>query len=145
VGVDCSGEALALARLNQERLGLRDRVSFVKADLCSALQPRSCDALVSNPPYLTVSEYERLDPSVRQWEPELALSSGVDGMEATIRLLTEGQIVIRPGGWLALEVDCTRAGVAARLAVERGWESASIHMDLFGRERYLLAQRSEIR
>ncbi|HEX6434091.1 MAG TPA: hypothetical protein VFZ87_07600, partial [Gemmatimonadales bacterium] len=86
-----------------------------------------------------------LDPSVREWEPAFALTSGVDGLEATGRLLTEGHAVLRLGGWLALEVDCTRAGVVARLAVERGWQSVSIHMDLFGRERYLLAQRSETR
>jgi release factor glutamine methyltransferase len=92
-----------------------------------------------------VSEYEGLDPSVREWEPTLALSSGVDGLEATVRLLSEGQAALRPEGWLALEVDCARAGQAARLAVERGWQSVSIHVDLFGRERYLLAQRSETR
>ncbi len=145
VGVDCSGEALALAQINRELVETGERVSLVRADLCAALQPGSCDALVSNPPYLTVSEYQGLDPSVRKWEPALALKSGVDGLEATARLLSDGQAVLRPGGWLALEVDCTRARVAARLAVERGWESVSIHMDLFGRERYLLAQRSETR
>jgi release factor glutamine methyltransferase len=145
VGVDCSSDALALARCNRKLLGRGARVSLVRADLCGALEPGSCDALVSNPPYLTVREYAGLDPSVREWEPALALQSGEDGMEATVRLLTEGQVVLRPGGWLALEVDCTRAGVAARLAVERGWESVSIHVDLFGRERYLLAQRSETR
>lgn len=145
VGVDCSSEALALAQLNRELVGTGDRVSLVRADLCAALQPGSCDALVSNPPYLTVREYDDLDSSVREWEPALALRSGVDGMEATLRLLREGPAVLRSGGWLALEVDCTRAGVAARFASEQGWRSVSIHMDLFGRERYLLAQRSETR
>jgi release factor glutamine methyltransferase len=145
VGVDCSPEALRLAGLNRELLGVGERVSFIRADLCAALRPGSCDALISNPPYLTVREYESLDPSVRKWEPAIALSSGVDGMEATVRLLSQAQAVLRPGGWLALEVDCTRAGLGARLAVERGWVSVGIHMDLFGRERYLLAQRSETR
>lgn len=145
VGVDCSAEALELAQTNRDLLETGDRVAFVRADFCTALQPGSCDALVSNPPYLTVREYEGLGPSVRDWEPAVALSSGVDGLEATVRLLSEGQAVLRAGGWMALEVDCTRAGQAARLAVERGWQSVSIHMDLFGRERYLLAQRSETR
>jgi release factor glutamine methyltransferase len=145
VGVDCSAEALQLARLNQDLLGAGERVSFVKADLCGALQPGSCDALVSNPPYLTMSEYEALDPSVREWEPALALRSGWDGLEATTRLLAEASAVLRCGGWLTLEVDCTRAALVARVAAERGWDSVSIHMDLFGRERYLLAQRSETR
>lgn len=145
IGLDCSSEALELAQLNRGLLGAEERVSLVRADLCAPLQPGSCDALVSNPPYLTVTEYAALDSSVRDWEPALALKSGVDGLEATARLLADGQAVLRPGGWLALEVDCTRADAVARLAVERRWDSVSIHMDLFGRERYLLAQRSETR
>jgi release factor glutamine methyltransferase len=145
VGVDCSSEALRLARLNQELIGAGERVSFIRADICAALRPGSCDALVSNPPYLTESEYLGLDPSVREWEPAVALRSGADGLEATFRLLREGQAVLRPGGWIAMEVDCTRAGIVARLAADQGWQSVSIHMDLFGRERYLLAQRSETR
>jgi release factor glutamine methyltransferase len=145
VGVDCSSEALELARLNQSRLRMESRVSIVKGDLCAPLEPGAWDALVSNPPYLTVSEYEALDACVREWEPAIALKSGADGLEATRRLLSEGLVVLRPGGWLALELDCTRAGVVARLAAERGWVSLSIHMDLFGRERYMLAQRSKTR
>jgi methylase of polypeptide subunit release factors len=54
-------------------------------------------------------------------------------------------VPLRPGGWLAVEVDCRRARAAAQLASEYGWREVSIYMDLFGRERYLLAQRSETR
>ena len=145
IGVDCSGEALALARLNAELQGTQGSVSFVRGDLCSPLRHERFDALISNPPYLTRGEYEALDSSVRDWEPALALSSGAEGLDATMRLLEEGPAILRPGGWLALEVDCTRAALAARLAVERGWQAVSIHIDLFDRERYLLAQRSETR
>jgi release factor glutamine methyltransferase len=82
---------------------------------------------------------------VRDWEPALALVSGEDGLEATTRLLDEGRTVLRPGGWLALEVDSSRAQVTANRACGLGWEDVTIHMDLFGRERYLLARRSETR
>ncbi len=66
-------------------------------------------------------------------------------MAATTRLLDEGREVVRPGGWLALEVDCTRAAAAAGQAAAFGWSRVTVHMDLFGRERYLLAQRSDTR
>jgi methylase of polypeptide subunit release factors len=66
-------------------------------------------------------------------------------MTATTRLLDEGREVLRPGGWLALEVDCLRAALAAERAGELGWSDVSVHMDLFGRERYLLARRSNTR
>lgn len=142
VAVDCSAEALALARLNAGLASGGRTVHLVQADSCSALGRGTLDALISNPPYLTVSEYAALDGSVRDWEPPLALVSGSHGLEATSRLLDEGRTALREGGWLALEVDCSRAPAAARCAAQLGWEDVSVHMDLFGRERYLLARRA---
>jgi release factor glutamine methyltransferase len=141
--VDRSAEALGLARVNRDLTAAR--VSLVQADLCAPLGPGSLDALISNPPYLTVEEYSSLETAVRDWEPAMALVSGEDGMAATMRLLDEGREVLRPGGWLALEVDCSRAAAAAGQASAFGWTEVTMHMDLFGRERYLLAQRSYTR
>src|SRR4051812_28612693 len=143
VAVDCSAEALALARENRRLVG--GRVELVRGDLCAGLKSDGFDALISNPPYLTAAEYAGLDPSVRCWEPALALESGDDGLHATLRLLDEGREVLRPGGWLALEVDCARASAAAHHASALGWDDVGIHVDLFGRERYLLARRSNTR
>jgi release factor glutamine methyltransferase len=143
VGVDCSPDALALATLNRRLLGVP--VTLLLGDLCRPLRSGVFDAVISNPPYLTVGEYASLDPSVRDWEPALALVSGEDGMAATMRLLDEGSDVLRPGGWLVLEVDCSRAPVAAARACACGWSEVSVHTDLFGRERYLLARRSKTR
>lgn len=140
VGLDSSAEALELARLNRDLVGAP--VTLVQGDLCTPLRRGAFHALVSNPPYLTAAEYSELEGSVRDWEPALALVSGEDGMEATMRLLDEGRDALSPGGWLALELDCTRAGLAAWRARELGWQDVSVHMDPFGRERYLLAQRS---
>jgi release factor glutamine methyltransferase len=143
VGVDSSLGALDLARINRRLLGLP--VDLVRGDLCRPFAADAFDAVISNPPYLTASEYASADGSVRNWEPASALVSGEDGMTATTRLLDEGREVLRPGGWLALEVDCLRAALAAERAGELGWSDVSVHMDLFGRERYLLARRSNTR
>jgi release factor glutamine methyltransferase len=145
VAVDRSREALALARLNAQLVRAEAGIELVRGDLCAALRPGAFDALISNPPYLTVAEYAGLDRSVRDWEPALALVSGPGGLEATARLLDQGRAALQIGGWLALEVDCSRASGAARLAGELGWQNVTVHMDLFGRERYLLAQRSDTR
>jgi len=143
VAVDRSGPALALAKLNSESTRLRP--TLVRGDLCQPLRERAFDALVSNPPYLTEAEYRNLDASVGEWEPEIALVSGADGMSATRRLLDEGRDVLSPGGWLALEIDCSRAAVTAAQAAALGWQDVTMHVDLFGRERYLLARRSKTR
>jgi len=140
VGIDLSAEALQLADENRRLIGAQ--VAWVQGDLCDGLRSAGLDALVSNPPYLTTQEYADLDRSVRDWEPELALASGADGLEAIARLLDAGLRVVRPGGWLALEIDCARAALCARRAGACGWTDVAIHADLFGRERYLLARRS---
>jgi release factor glutamine methyltransferase len=141
LGIDLSAEALALARENRRET--RAHVALIGGDLTNSLAAASLDALVSNPPYLTAAEYGALDPSVREWEPELALSGGSDGLEAIERLLVEGRRVLRPGSWLALEVDESRAGQCAARAGALGYTEVAIHTDLFGRERFLLARRSD--
>jgi release factor glutamine methyltransferase len=141
VAVDRSREALALARENRTRTGLP--ISLVLGDLLLAFEDRSLDAVVSNPPYLTEAEYGALDRSVRDWEPADALASGTDGLAATRRLIEQATRVTRPGGWLGLEVDSTRAPGVARFAGESGWIDTTVHMDLFDRARYVFARRSE--
>jgi len=141
IGIDLSPDALALARENRREAGAQ--VALVRGDLTGCLEDRSLDALVSNPPYLTTEEYGALDRSVREWEPALALRGGSDGLEAIGRLLVEGRRVLRPRAWLALEVDQSRAGQCAARAGASGYTDVAIHSDLFGRERYLLARRSD--
>jgi release factor glutamine methyltransferase len=142
LGVDLSRGALDLAAGNALRTGLP--VLLLQGDLTAPLAAASLDVLVANPPYIAAAEYAALDASVLDWEPRLALESGSDGLDATRRLLDDGRRVVVPGGWMALEIDASRADATARAAGSLGWQRVMIHHDLFGRERYLLAQRSEI-
>lgn len=139
--IDASAEALALAARNAETVGAAIR--FHQGDLVEPLADGSCDALVANPPYLTAAEYAALDPSVRAWEPAEALVSGADGLTHTRRLLDEGRRVVRGGGWVVIELDSQRAAASAAIARHFGWATVEVHTDLFGRERYLTARRSE--
>jgi release factor glutamine methyltransferase len=141
VAADHSREALGLARENRIRTGLP--ISLVLGDLLQAFGDRSLDAVISNPPYLTEAEYAALDSSVRDWEPRDALASGADGLAATRRLIEDAGRATRPGGWLGLEVDASRASDVARIAGGSGWIDTTVHMDLFDRARYVLARRSE--
>ena len=121
--IDLSADALRLA--DENRRLTAGRSSCVRGDLGASLRPGSLDALVSNPPYLTDSEYATLDTSVRDWEPATALVSGADGLQAIARLLDAGEAVVRPGGWLALEVDSARAALCARRAGALGLDDVA--------------------
>jgi len=140
VGIEWSEEALALARENQAVTGLP--VRFVQGDWGGLSGEGALDAIVSNPPYLTDAEYESLDTSVKVWEPREALASGPDGLLASRQVLAVSARALRPGGWLAMECDSTRASILAGLAEQAGWLEVTVHDDLFGRARYLLARRS---
>jgi len=141
VATDRSPDALALARENRSVTGLR--IALVLDDLGSSLRQASFDVLVSNPPYLSAAEGATLDRSVRDWEPAEALVSGSDGLAATRRLLVEGHRLLRPGGWIVIELECSRAGRSAELASAHGWLDVAVLDDLFNRARYLVARRSD--
>ena len=141
VAIDRSRNALALARENRALTGLP--IGLVLGDLVAPLGDEAFDVIVSNPPYLTAAEGAALDPSVRDWEPAEALVSGADGLAATRRLLGEGQRGLRPGGWIVLELDCSRAVNTAELASSLGWVDVALIEDLYQRARYLVARRSD--
>jgi release factor glutamine methyltransferase len=141
VAVDRSRAALEVARGNARATGLA--VEFIQGDFGRTLASSGFDVIVSNPPYLTEAEFGDLDPSVREHEPRLALASGADGLDATRAVLADAARLLRPGGWVAVELDSSRAEASARLAAGAGLGAITVHQDLFARERFLLAQRSE--
>ena len=116
-------------------------VDFRLGDLLDPLAGEQLSVLVSNPPYVAASEWEALDPGVRDHEPRVALVSEMDGLDHTHRLLGGAHEVLRPGGLFAIELDSVRARESLRLAREHGWINARIEPDLFGRPRYLLATK----
>jgi release factor glutamine methyltransferase len=139
VGVDLSAEALALARENSALSAVS--VRWVEGSWVDPVRAERFDLVVSNPPYIATDELAGLDPSVRDWEPRLALDGGLDGLRATERILRDVPAVLAPAGVLVLELDSRRAGESAALALSQGWIDVSITRDSFGRDRYLTARR----
>lgn len=109
---DLSAEALAVARQNVEAYGLSGRIALIRSDLFSALEGRRYDLIVSNPPYVDAVAMAALPPEYRH-EPELALASGEDGLDATRVILREAARHLNPGGLLAVEIGHNRAALEA--------------------------------
>ncbi|MEO8450538.1 MAG: peptide chain release factor N(5)-glutamine methyltransferase [Gemmatimonadota bacterium] len=141
IAVDWSLAALKLAEENRERLELE--VELRQGDLLHGLGEGTLDLVVSNPPYVTSSEYRSLDAGVREFEPELALVGGGDGLELYRRLFPQARLALKPRGWIAVELAADRAHATARLARLDGWDDVMLHLDLFGRLRYLTARRGD--
>jgi release factor glutamine methyltransferase len=143
VAIDASDEALAVARLNAARHDVSARVRFVKADLLAgAAGP--FDAVVSNPPYVQAPDLSGLQPEVRDHEPILALSGGLDGLDVVRRLVPDAAAVLRQGGWLLFEFGFGQAdGVRAIIAAESRLELVEVRADLAGIPRVAVARRVE--
>ena len=131
-GTDASEDALAVARLNGERLGLE--VAFVQADLLGGVEG-PFDAVLANLPY--VPDGVELQPEIAGYEPASALSAGPDGLDAFRRLLT----MLDGTPLLALEVGAAQ-GPSVRTLLERaGFRSVETRRDLAGYERVVVARR----
>jgi release factor glutamine methyltransferase len=141
---DISRDALAVAQRNVTESAplLRAPIDLIEGSLLAPVLDVRAHVVVSNPPYIALGEAADLPASVRDWEPAVALYSGVDGMSATARLVREASQVLEAGGLLALEVDARRASLAAELVSrERGFQDVRVELDLTGRERFVLATK----
>jgi release factor glutamine methyltransferase len=132
---DFSPAALRIARQNAQALG--GRVEFAACDLGAAFADGSFDLVVSNPPYIAGRDRASLQPEVRDHEPALALFGGEDGLAVYRRLIPEAKRLLRPGGWLIMELGDARA--VREMCAE--WSSVEIVNDLAGIPRVLLARK----
>ena len=133
---DISPAAALVARENARRL--KAPVHVVVCDLMSAVHDHSFDLIISNPPYVPLTHREGLQREVRDWEPEVALFAGTSGFEIYDRLAAEAPRVLRPGGWLIVELGFGSVSRVEELF--RDWENLTIEPDLAGIPRVLAVQ-----
>ena len=137
LGTDVSEEAVALARENAERCGLKDRVKFAVADgLDDFDEPECVDVIVSNPPYIESSVCDTLDPRVRDFEPRIALDGGASGLDFYDRYLGDALNILRPGGAVFFEIGESQGPALAKLMADYGFSQVCIEKDFAGHDRY---------
>jgi release factor glutamine methyltransferase len=103
--IDISPAALQVAQENAQQHGVADRIEFIESDLFAALPAdRQFDFIVSNPPYVTTAEMDKLSVDVRKFEPRLALLAGPRGTEVIERLILQAADRLHPGGHLLMEI-----------------------------------------
>lgn len=135
---DLSWDALQVSRANASALGAS--VRFAQADLLEGIAPRSMQMVVSNPPYVPLTEREGLAREVREHEPHVALFGGHDGFVLYSRLITQAEQVLRPNGWLLMELAYNGAArVQAMLESSGCWTDIELIADLAGYPRVIAA------
>ena len=126
-----SGDALRVCRQNILRCGLSQQVSAAQVD---ALEPpprllRDFDLILCNPPYIPTLEVTRLDRSVRDYEPRMALDGGEDGLKFYRAVARKWKRALKPGGKLIFEVGCGQAPAVRAIMAEQGFTELKTTMD----------------
>lgn len=137
---DISEDAIEVARVNAARLQL-DRVHFSRADVLENFADEEFDMVVSNPPYVGEWEADKVQAQVKKFEPHIAVFGGPQGTELVQRLAEQAHRVLKPGGWLLVEIGYTQAEQVRRQV--SGWAEVSFVQDLQGIDRVLVAQKAK--
>ena len=139
---DISAEALAVAKKNVARLQLGGRVSCVRAD---ALQPApdfmgKFHMIISNPPYITTEEMQTLEPSVKNFEPHLALHGGDDGLKFYRSIVENFSRALHRGGFLCFEFGEGQGDDICQILEDHGYTILERAQDFNGTERAVMAR-----
>lgn len=130
-GGDIDEDALAVARANATHLGLTDRATFLASDYGAALEG-PFDLIVSNPPYVASGDIATLPREVRAHDPRHALDGGADGLAAYRSIASHAPRLMKPGGYLVVEIGAGQEGGAAEVFSAGGLAIAATRHDLGG-------------
>ena len=131
-GVDISKEALQVAALNAELLGIK--ADFLKSDLYEKVTGKF-DLLVSNPPYIERKVIPTLMEEVREYDPYIALDGGEDGLDFYRRIIGGAQDYLKRGGQILMEIGSGQAQAVSELLREAGFKEIDVCRDCAGLDR----------
>lgn len=142
---DISPAALRVARRNISQLKLTGRVNCVAMDARKPAQEflGTYDLIVSNPPYVTTKQMQELDPSVRDFEPHLALDGGEDGLDFYRAIIKNYSSALAPRGYLCFEFGMGQENAVCSLLRKGGYEILELKKDTADITRAVLAQKRE--
>ncbi len=135
IATDQSTEALAIAKLNAQKLKLADRVQFRQGDWYEALDTHEqFDVILSNPPYI-----RSLDPHLSQgdlrFEPSSALTDFGNGLSCLEIIISGVDPYLKAGGFIAVEHGFDQSSAVVQFMKNVGFKDIQVHLDLAGHKR----------
>lgn len=136
IALDISKEALCVAEENAENL--QASIKFTQSDVLSAISEKQ-DIIISNPPYISQSEWDLMDESVRTYEPKLALFAENDGLAIYQKIASESRELLQPTGMIFLEIGFQQGRAVQQIFQETFPEKdVRIHQDMSGHDRMVV-------
>ena len=142
-GIDIDEKIVQVARENAALNGVEENINFVVADIC---QPdvvdrlhQKFDVVVSNPPYISTSDFQKLPKEIRDFEPVTALDGGDDGLIFYRRISEIAPALLKNGGAIGLEIGMGQSDSVKNILHEQGFVDIEIINDLNGIDRVVIA------
>jgi release factor glutamine methyltransferase len=140
LAVDVSTSALEIALANAARLQLESRIQFQESNvLNSVVRDGSFDFVVSNPPYVALSEADKVQDVVKKYEPKVAVFAGEHGLDIIRRLIPQAREALRSGGYLVMEIGYSMS--EAVMGIMEGFEEVHAVPDLAGIPRVVVGRK----
>ena len=140
VGIDLSKKCINISTLNAFNLNLSDRVKFFKSDIDN-FNNGKYDLIVSNPPYINHIDLNNLDKSVREFEPDLALSGGLDGLSEIRKVINKSFELIKLNGKLVIEIGFDQKDKVKEILTKKGFYINKIVKDYANNYRCIVSSK----
>lgn len=137
IGCDASDDAIKVAKQNAQSLALLDRVQFFKSDWFSGISGTQFDLIISNPPYIRMSDIPSLDNTVKDYDPILALDGGEDGLNAYRKIFAEAGKFLKCDASIFVEIGYGQSEGVISIAKKSSLNLVESRKDMSGVTRIL--------
>ena len=139
-GIDISKQSINVSKYNAKRLNLTNRVKFYNSDVDN-FKNRKYDLIVSNPPYIEISNLKYLERDVINFEPKLALNGGFDGFSKIRKVIEKAAVLIKRNGKLILEIGFNQKNTTQQLQKKKGFYINKVLKDYGYNDRCIISTK----
>ena len=140
IGIDICKKSVDLAKINRNKLGLKNCVKFLKSDIDN-FNYGKYDLIISNPPYIKKLSLKYLEKDVVNFEPYLALNGGIDGLSEIRRVINKSSELIKKNGRLVLEIGFNQKNDVKKLLLSKGFYINEVIKDLAKNNRCIVSTK----
>ena len=139
-GIDLSQDCIKISRLNANKLGVENRIKLLKSDVDNLIF-RKYDLIVSNPPYIKKFDLNKLDREVKNYEPNLALDGGLEGLSVIRKVIKKTSELIKIGGKLILEIGYDQREPVKKMLINNNFYINRVLKDLAKNDRCIISTK----
>ena len=138
--IDISKKAIIVAKTNAKLHHLENKINFINIDI-DKYKSYNYDLILSNPPYISSIELNRLDDDIKSHEPKLALSGGSDGFREIKKVIAKSKALLKINGKLIMEIGHKQRNQSLKILKNFGFYINKISKDLSGKDRCIVSTK----